>query len=30
MVIVTNGKEVSKPALNQTVDETVPVLEGVE
>ena len=30
MVIVTNGKEVSKPVLNQTVDETVPVLEGAE
>lgn len=30
MVIVTNGKNVTKPALQKAVDENTPILEGTE
>lgn len=30
MVIVTNGKDVEKPALGKTVDENTAILEGTE
>ena len=30
MVIVTNGKNVTKPTLQKVVDEDTPILEGTE